>query len=249
MMMEVYKLFVLDFSNLQYPNKFVSLQYKQQQMKRIFLTVLFSIIFFGAFAQEAALGFRMGMTTSFMSVDEPDLSGYEVRPRAGLMGGIDVDVPFTPMFSFRPSINFIQKSFLVDYAPEATGDSLFANFRMGIIEIPLNIVVRFEQYKGNFFIGAGPTLAFGVAGKVLTNAHDATDPLKIVWDGKYEPLDDDFHLNRFDIGINLMAGYQMSSGFTITLNYNKGFSNLDPKENASLKTSYLSLNLGFLMNN
>jgi|ADGO01.1.fsa_nt_gi hypothetical protein len=90
----------------------------------------------------------------------PDISKSLVNFQAGLMG----DVVINKIFSLQPSVLFSGKGakYNASKSPAFT-----ATARPYYIEIPINFVAKypFPPKSYNFFLGAGPYIAFGVSGK------------------------------------------------------------------------------------
>jgi hypothetical protein len=118
----------------------------------------------------------------------------------------------------------------------------------GNIEIPLDFVYNVPAKRGRFFIGLGPSASFAFSG-TLHNAHNTTD-IKITFgngsEGRYS--DSVVYANRFDIGVNVLGGYEFRSGFFVYLNYSHGFIDFrnDFKGNPSNKNVVLGLSLGYM---
>src|SRR5690606_6333435 len=108
------------------------------------------------------------------------------------------------------------------------------------LDIPVNAVAKFPTGgSGNFFIGAGPYVGFGLSGKY--KGEDAN--------GKFEN-DIEFgsgegkDLKRTDFGVNFLAGYQLTNGFQINAGYGLGLTNLAPNS-GSIKNRVWSVGIGF----
>jgi hypothetical protein len=113
--------------------------------------------------------------------------------------------------------------------------------------VPLNFLYNSSgNTGGNFFFGAGPSIAFSFSGKGKQDdgTNVTTENLKF---GNGE--DDD--MKGMDLGANFITGYHFKKGFLLSANYNIGLSNLIPGSSStdySAKSSYFGLKIGYLIN-
>ncbi len=189
---------------------------------------------------------RFGLTGGLLfanyhaKVDGESTSGDS---KGGIAAGLLVDVPLSKNLSFQPALNFTQKG-------TAERDIFFgitetSSLRINCIEIPLNILYNTSGNNGNFFIGAGPSVAFNVSGK--WKFKDGGD--SYARDVEFGNTDED-DFKSLDLGANFLTGYAFPNGLMLAVNYNLGLSNLftDENDNSTFKSSYLALKLGFLFN-
>ena len=117
---------------------------------------------------------------------------------------------------------------------------------LNYIEMPLNFLYNINTPKGKFFMGAGPSLGFGISGKSKwkDGTESGSDDVKF---GSGE--DDD--LKPFEIGANVLAGYLFKGGFMVSTNYNMGLSNLFPGDESlygkiTQHNNYFGINIGYI---
>ncbi len=163
--------------------------------------------------------------------------------KTGLIAGLLVDVSLGDHFSFQPALNFVQKGTKDEQT--LAGITEKVSLTTNHLEIPLNILYNTNGDAGNFFIGAGPSFAFGVSGKwkYEDNTSSLTEDVKF---GSNEDEDD---LKGLDLGANFLAGYCFPNGLFVSANYNLGLNNLAPGGNsdATLKSHYFGVKLGYLL--
>lgn len=95
--------------------------------------------------------------------------------------------------------------------------------------------------------GGGPSLSFGISGTSKAESGGTKTSEKV----KFGNSDND-DMKSFDLGANILAGYQFKKGFLIAANYNIGLSNLAPgsdPDKGKLKSSYFGIKLGYVLNN
>jgi len=133
---------------------------------------------------------------------------------SGRAGGV-LDVPLNPHFYFQAGIDFSRKgasrSFSY-YKNDSFNEVVNQTLDMYYAELPLNVLYKFgKQDKGRFYIGAGATPAYIIAGTNKLQDHavfngtadNTNDNLKIVA-GKT--------ISGFDVGANFFAGYELATG-------------------------------------
>lgn len=209
-------------------------------MKKILLSaaVLMSIT---AYAQKIRIGFTTGVAiANYKSkVDGNTESG---NAKAGFTAGVLADIPAGNHLSFQPALNFVQKG----TKDEQTYGGVTEKIKLNIncIELPLNFLYNSRGKNGNFFVGAGPSLAFAISGKAKYD--DGTNKLseKI----KFGSGDEDF-MKPVDLGANFIAGYTLQNGISFCLNYNAGLNNLFPhgSEDGRLRSNYFGIKIGYLL--
>jgi Outer membrane protein beta-barrel domain len=157
---------------------------------------------------------------------------------AGITIGALVDIAAGKNFSFQPGLNFIQKGTKSEEGNEK------AKLVVNSIELPLNLLYNSHGSNGSFFIGAGPSFAFAISGKLKFDDGTTSEEEDI----EFGNSDEDF-MKGLDIGANILAGYQLPGGFFFSAGYNAGLNNLFPggSDDGTLKSHYFSIKLGFLL--
>ncbi len=206
------------------------------------------------------LGFRIGADAGLFSVETENRGSADVSPRFNVIFGMDIDVPFTRVLSFRTGLNLVQKSAEVNRTLDMnTPDSnWFTLYRMTCLEFPFLLVARWESDFGTFSIGAGPTFAFGMGGQVNVVAQNKNDnkqreyDQKLEWKGKTGNTTEEnfYRFKRLDMGLGAMFSYQPPrSGLTFTVTANKGYRDITPSDETKFSTAYIGLSIGFMMQN
>lgn len=208
--------------------------------KLLLLSVVIIGISIGVNAQR--IGFTGGASFSNYKA-KVDGESDNGNSKTGLTAGLLVDISLSDHFSFQPALNFVQKGTKDEQT--LAGITEKVSLTTNHLEIPLNILYNTNGDAGNFFIGAGPSLAFGVSGKwkYEDNTSSLTEDVKF---GNNEDEDD---MKGLDLGANFLAGYCFPNGLFVSANYNLGLSNLAPGGNsdATLKSNYFGVKLGYLL--
>ncbi len=215
-------------------------------MKKLILLAAFAVTTSIASAQ-VSFGVQLGANIAFGKRTTVDNSGlptaFSNDPKVGVIGGFLAEIPLGSTLAFRPELNFIQKGSKTNstFSIYESNSKITLNY----IEMPLNVVYKLNVGSGNFFFGLGPTLAFGISGKIKTT--DPNDPTNnenttVKFDGKKDAdlsaTDDKAHLKAFDFGANIIAGYKLGMGVFFKLGYTYNFVELDPNHSDTDKPSY-----------
>lgn len=208
--------------------------------KSLVLAIIFAVSCFIGHSQ-VQFGFTAGavLSNQTFKFESETLKGKSVP---GITAGILVDVPAGEHFSFQPAVNFVQKGTKEEEAFGTTTET--TKLTVNAIEVPLNFLYNTRGDGGNFFIGAGPSVAFAISGKYKFDDGTNSSTMK----AQFGNSDDD-NLRGLDVGANFTTGYTFSNGLLLSANYNMGLSNLMPggSSDGKLKSSYFGIKLGFLL--
>lgn len=200
-------------------------------MKKLLLSAAILFGSLGAFAQGGlGYGLRAGV-----NIPKYSTGLDETKSNTGFFLTGYLDAPISPNFSIQPGLSLQNKG--TKWKP--VGDQREGKESIMTLDIPVNAVLKFPTTSGNFFLGAGPYVGFGLSGKF--KGEDSQ--------GKFENdikfgTGSDKDLKRTDFGVNFLAGYQLSSGFQINAGYGLGLTNLAPND-GSLKNRVWSVGIGF----
>ena len=186
-------------------------------------------------AQKSTFGFTAGATLSKLTAKFEGAS-ISTKSKIGFTAGVTGDIPISKEFSFMPAVNFVQKG------GKLKSESSESTTNLNYIEIPLNFVYRTPGQSGHLFIGAGPSFAYGISGKMKDNDPMQPTDVKVKFGTSNE---DDF--KPLEIGANILLGYLFKNGFNIAANYNMGLNNIVPQEGVKGHNNYLGLRLGMML--
>ncbi|MEP6597587.1 MAG: porin family protein [Ginsengibacter sp.] len=223
-------------------------------MRSFILIIIFTITTLSAaYSQKIRIGITAGPTISgstrenIQIKNSTDSSKDHTRSVSSVLsffGGFVASVPLSKNIIFRPQLQFIQKGWKNHFDFDNSQD-YDARIRAECIDLPLNFVYNVPTKNGRFFIGAGPYLSLALSG----NAHNELDntDTKIT----FKSADTSgFSANRFDIGANVIAGYEFRNGFFVSLNYSHGFidfrTELKNATNPSNKNTVVGLGIGYM---
>jgi Outer membrane protein beta-barrel domain len=213
-------------------------------MKKV---LLIAVIFFATnsiIAQTPRIGFTAGAAFANLK-GKADGETETGNSKAGLTAGILVDLPLSKNFSFQPALNFVQKGSKDEETFGGTTEKTVIT--MNCIELPLNFLYNASGSKGNFFIGAGPSVSFYISGKGKFD--DGTDSYSE--DIEFGNNEDEDDFKGMEFAANFLTGYRFSNGLQISGHYNAGLSNLLIGESAdgTVKSHYFGIKIGVLLGN
>jgi hypothetical protein len=162
-----------------------------------------------------------GKTAAGVKLENDMLMGYHV--------GVYVQIPIAPEFYFQPGLMYAVKGAKNTYT--LLGAEFNSTTKVNYIEIPLNLVYKALLGQGNFMLGFGPYLAYGIGGKYTLEGGAVT-------------LEQDIDYKKFDSGANIFVGYEMLSGIFLQLETQFGMLNINP-ENSDSNDKSKTNNTGF----
>jgi hypothetical protein len=171
--------------------------------------------------------------------------------------GIGYDIPFCNYFSLQTGLLYTGKGAKTQVGKQ--GDNLFykATSNPMYLELPVNFVAKIPVGTySNFYIGAGPYAAAGIAGKnkvetsILGLSGSTSKNIVYSNDDPTTSQEENYgygKLKRFDYGVNALAGIEFPK-FSIGANYGYGLTKInsgtDNTANDKGKNRVLSLSLG-----
>lgn len=193
---------------------------------------------------------------SYNSNGEVDNAKMLTSFQVGIMG----DWTFAKVFGIQSGLFFTGKGSKIQSGNSNDFTYYKATANPLYIELPVNAVIKFplSADQSNFFVGAGPYIAIGVAGKRKMEGKYAGVAFSNKENIQFSN-DDPTTFNseegtglgvmrRFDYGLNATAGFQINSGL-ISINYGYGLAKLQSGTNSSEdnmnKHRVLSLTVGF----
>lgn len=202
----------------------------------------------GASAQQVKYGFKAGISSTTFKGSESESSGDDISRNLSFYGGVTADIPAGDILSIQPGLLFIGKgsktkdvyvSDNVQYSAKGVG-----TVNPFYIELPVNFLVNIRSKTGKLFVGAGPYVAVGVAGKIKfkgtlvaeNRSNDVKTSENIVFGDKPGS-----HLKFGDAGVNFLGGYELTNGFNIHGGYSLGLNSISYSDPEGFKT----MNRGF----
>ncbi len=208
------------------------------------------------FKEKLSFGAKAGINAAYFGVDKDYRNsikedGGGILPIISFQIGGFADYALKDNISIQAGLNLNGKGYR-----ELSSDDFFGEQEDGIytervlyLEIPVNVVFK----TGKLFFGAGPYAGYALSGtyKTTIKTYDDSGDLKETenYSGKIDfPNYSDYEFNRLDVGVNLLAGYQITNQLSAGLGFGMGLTNLykDATNGAYLKNRVFSVTVGYL---
>ncbi len=193
------------------------------------LSVLMATGFMTTNAQtQLSYGVKGGMNLSNFILTDLDAQKSTMKPGASLGGFLKVDLH--PNFAIQPEVSFFYKSSKMEIG------ALEDDFRQWGMQIPVYAVGQMPTANGRAYFGVGPYVGVGFDARYK----DADKDL-------YEEVNDAAAMNRWDVGVGAMLGYEFKNGVQINAGYQIGFINqLDAlKDVAKMHPQTINIGIGY----
>ena len=176
-------------------------------------------------------GPKVGLNLSTMTYKSFGIA-YDPKTLVGFNFGVISEIPLSGNLVLQPCILYSAKGSKYSVLSEETTVS------PSFLEIPVNVVYKFDLGAAKLFLNAGPFVAYGIGGKIKSGG-DSED---IIF-GKTE--DDD--LRPLDFGLNAGAGLEISN-IAISVNYGLGLANLAPitTNDTEMKIKVIGFSVAYL---
>lgn len=188
------------------------------------------------------VGVNLGMGQSGGSYFGSSLTN---NPKVGIVIGVLADLPLGEKLAIRPEFNFIQKGNKFGGYAVLGGSSASRKISLNYLELPVNVVYKMSigSSSNTLYFGLGPAVALGIIG----TQKEPGEKVDIKFDGKADRVDGKEHLKRTDIGINILAGYQLKMGAFAKIGYTHGLPNIDPDNRQTYKNRGISICIGYMV--
>ncbi|MEO5684342.1 MAG: porin family protein [Chitinophagaceae bacterium] len=231
-------------------------------MKQKFLAfgtvaMLSAAISYGQTAPKPSLYVKGGLNLANITINKSgDLD--EGKGIASFHAGLVADLPIGNYFAIQPGVLFTGKGAKLESGNVSGNNWYRATTRPYYIEIPVNAVIKLPLGdQSSFFVGAGPYLGIGIAGKnkvegkVLGASFSRSETIKFSDDDPFTGTEEGGGYNimrRFDYGVNATIGVQ-SKFALFSVNYGLGLAKLQSGTSSSddelNKHRVLSFSVGF----
>jgi len=185
-------------------------------------------------AQEVLGGIKVDATMSNFILN--DLDGMKSKLGFGASVGGYTKIEFNNHFALQPELLLHFKTSKMEV--EATGNE--TDYQYFGIEIPIYAVGQKSLWGGKGFIGVGPYLGLGIDARYKADGMDDVELYK-------EYNNRDSEMQRWDVGMGAMLGYEFGCRLQILASYKIGFINAlnANKDDASMLNQAISLGLGY----
>jgi hypothetical protein len=227
-------------------------------MKKIILFLLFIAVISPAFAQYVKFGVSGGLNEStIVPNDEPAGSSTIASRIAGFHAGVFTDISFGSV-SIQPGLFYTTKGDKYKEAlnqgvlftantsnPSSIANTYYDKQRYNYLQLPVNILYHIQAGGGNFFIGGGPYLAYGLSASSVSYTTTGNG----VGGVSSNPISFGSGTNdvkRIDFGLNALGGYALKNGLFVSVGFEYGLTNTDNDYKSRNDVITVSLGYSFL---
>ena len=234
-------------------------QIKRTIMKKYVLLILPSLfVLSNVNAQKSSIILRGGLNLANVTISENGRID-DAKNLTSFQAGFIGDISLCKFASLQPGLLVTGKGSKTQSGEPTDANYYRATTNPIYLEVPLNLVFKFGVNDGpNFFAGAGPYLAIGIAGKNKTEGKFLgtafSSESNIEWSNddpttlSYEEGAGFGIMKRFDYGLNGTAGIDLKKA-VLSVNYGLGLAKLQSGTESSSdennKHRVLSFTIGF----
>lgn len=174
---------------------------------------------------------------SFANVGGDDVEGTDAKIGFTLGVGFNMPLGEGPI-SLQPELNFIQKGFKEEY--DVFGTTVDSKTTLNYLEVPVLVKATFGEAT-KFYVNAGPSVGFGLGGKVKAEAGDQEEEMDVKFgDGDDEDV---FYVEKkTDIAFQLGGGVIIAEKIMLDIRYGLGLTDL--YEDAKVKNNVFQFTVG-----
>ncbi len=199
--------------------------------------MLVTFLFIGsAYSQKKNASFSVsaGISSAFYFTDANGSSSSDFK--TGFDGGISARFPTGKYWGIEPGLFFVQKGG-IENLEDGTNVTVKATTTLNYLELPVDMCY---SKRNRFFFGFGPNFGFALSGKTkFENGSDA-ESISLKFGNS---IDDD--LKGFELGANLLGGFQLRNALFIAVNINTGLNNLSNDNEFNYNNGYMGIRLGY----
>ena len=169
-----------------------------------------------------------GNLSGFVITDNPNLQS---KVKFGVSFGGFMKVDFSKYFAMQYELLCNYKvSELKNKTINENSD--YVNWRL---ELPIYAIGQLSMGRGKGFIGMGPYISTGLS---LISKPDKTNLYK------KDKITNERMMNRWDVGLGFMLGYEFEKGITLHTGYQLGFVNMLSAQKDDYSMTNLAVSLG-----
>lgn len=208
-------------------------------------------------AQKSSVMLKGGLNMANVSIAK-DGSIDDAKTLVSFHAGLQGDIQIVPFLSLQPGIFFTGKGSKTQSGNTTDATYYRATSNPMYIEVPVNVVVKVPMGgDSKFFVGAGPYVAMGIAGKrkaegkIFGVAFNSNEKIEFSNDDPTTSGEEGAGfgiIRRFDYGLNGTIGFEGEKAL-FSVNYGLGLAKLQSGSNSSAdennKHRVLSFTVGF----
>lgn len=202
---------------------------------------------------QVSLGLRGGYIKSGL-----ESSGSSYAPGTTRLNnwqaGFYTNIPLLKNLYLQPGLSYIVKGAGLDYSvahPVNLLTSGTTKLRLQYLELPVHLVYKIPVSFGRFIFGGGPYAAYSTRGDYNVSVYNEDKLLQsrsqqVDFSASPNVFGSNMTLQRWDAGVNFVAGVELNCFLTLTAQYGHGMMDIDKSPDNTFRNRYWGVSLGFL---
>ena len=199
-------------------------------MKKIILSAVAVITLAVVSQAQFKIGVKGGINEENQRVNVTSGTIYASDDFKSYHAGLIADISMGGNFYLQPQLLFSRKG--------ATHLSLTetrpTEVRMSYVELPINVVYKFNLPFAKLFAGAGGAISYGIGGKEQQGSVGSKLYKTSNW-------------KRGDLSLTFTAGLEFDNGFFVSANSQKGLRDVYRTDGMSVKSKSVSVSVGYFI--
>ena len=178
-------------------------------------------------AQSTSFGVKADVNMSNFVISDMSVLKSSMKVGGGIGGFLRTDL--SPYFAIQPEVKLSYQSSRMELASEES------DYTYSGLEIPVYAMAQLVHGEGSrYYFGLGPVLDYGFS----SESGDVN---------LYKDAAASQQLQRFNMGVGILLGYEFPLGLQINVNYKYGLINVlkEPIGDASLHQQRVSIGIGY----
>ncbi|MCC8410025.1 PorT family protein [Mucilaginibacter sp. UR6-1] len=207
-------------------------------MKKILLLACFAVSSLTTFAQnepkKVNFGVLANVNLAFLHATADFTNDYDnSKATATFTAGGYADFKVANTFTVRASLLYAQKG------GRENEEGVNYKLKLNYLQLPVHFVYHKPLNLGEFYLGLGPYVAYGLSAKV-----SATEGGRSVSESIGFGSDTDTY-KRVDVGVDFIAGLKFKNNLFINLNSNSGITSISNYDNPKIRNNVFGLGIGY----
>lgn len=200
-------------------------------MKKIILSV--AVVLFAVASQaQFRVGVKAAGSLDNQKVNVTEGSIYSGSNLKGYQASLIGELPLGGNFYLQPQLLFSRKG-AIHLSSTGKEDT---KVRLSYVELPTNLLYKFDVSFGKVFAGAGAAFSYAIGGREEQGGLSR----KLYAKGPKE-------WKREDLGLTFTAGIELNNGFFASINSQKGLLDIHRADDVTIRNKSISVSVGYLL--
>jgi hypothetical protein len=195
---------------------------------KVLLVITLAMVFSLISKAQVSYGIRAGISQQNLDCKWPNGDDMKFDLKTGFHVGATAEIHMASDLYIQPGVLFSTKGARLKNIFHAKEIKINISY----IEVPVNFLYKPALGPGKLLMGVGPYLALAIGGHVKRDDQNGKVKIKneitnLAWNDAW--YDANYYLKRFDVGGNLLFGYEFTNKIAVQLNAQLGLADIAPK--------------------